>query len=246
MRLSVFCLYKVNGLKGNGEPNVEVGFGASDVRVREDGHIELLASSAPFRTSKLQKLQAPPYSGIFALYGHKDEAEEMRYWRVLAHELGAQFASVSFEVAVGDIHPGFVTPEILRASQGMFLNLRRTVSSIQTDFLQTMQHLVAEEGGDPEKHMSQVANIALRPDLFVRAFLEDRHMNKVSTVVFPVADDLSNRGATRQVAFVRAGAVIKPEVLQMQSEASLLLPAWLSDKALAKRLAAAEAKKQQA
>lgn len=243
MRLSVFCLYKVDRQTSNGEPKVEVLHGASDVRVRADGHIELLASSAPFRTAKMQSLEAPPYSGIFALYGHKDEAEEMRYWRVYAHEIGAQFASVSFGVAVGDIHAGFVTPEILRASQGMFLNLRRTVSSIQSEVLESMQDLLAEEGGDPEKHMSQAAHIALRPDLFVRAFLDNRHMKKVGTVVFPVADDLANRGATRQVAFVRSGSAIKPEVLQMQSEASLLLPAWLSDKALAKRLATKEAKR---
>jgi len=240
VRLSLFCLYKVVERSGGKPKSVEVLYGASDARVREDGHIELLAGSAPFRSDALSQLAIPPYSGLFALYGHKDEAEEMRHWRVLAHEIGAQFACVSFNVAVGDIHVGFVKPEMIAASESMFLNMRRATTDVQMSLLRPMRRLIEDEGGDPSAEMGHTTQMANRPDLFVKAFLADPALARVPVVVISVADDRTRPGFTRQAAFVRAGVGLGPEMLQLQPEASLLIPAWLTDKPLADRLAAEE------
>lgn len=82
--------------------------------------------------------------------------------------------------------------------------------------------------------MSRIRQIAERPDLFDRFLAEDKDFKHIFVIVIPVADDPNDPTKIRQYAYVRPQARVVG-VRQGTLEASLVLPAWMTDESAARK-----------
>lgn len=237
--LTSFAVYRVRGKKEDAK--VEVLAGASDARIDENGRVQLLASSVPFHAKSFAKRYPADGAGILALYGHRDAMEELAYWRAYAREQNAQFAYVTYNVAVGFINPLLVDRQRLKENPNTgFLNMRRTMSSLQDEIHEKFYQYVKEERGNADVNMARVSQIATRPDLFDRLLEEDKDLKQLAVVVIPVADDPETPGKIRQLAYIRPGATVL-DVRQGVETVDLLLPNWVTDEKVAKKFRKASA-----
>jgi hypothetical protein len=233
--LTSFVVYRVNGRAGDPKAKVEVLAGGEAARFTPEGKLELLAASVPFHADSFKGRAPKPGHGFLALYGHRDALEELQYWRAKAREMNAEFAYCNYDVQVDRISEVLVDRKRLREGQDMrFLNLRRTMATLQTQIFERFSGYVAEEGG-AQAAMTAVSHIATRPDLFDRLFEDDKDFKRLSVFVIPVADDLEVPGKMRQVAYLRPGAKVL-NVVQGSDQVSVLLPAWLTDEKAAKKV----------
>lgn len=237
VKLTTFSIFRTHGAPGASGSTVETLYGASAARFNDTNGVELLADSVPFHADAFVDRAPRPGCGLLMLYGIRDTLEEMHYWRTKARELGASFTYAEIEFAVGDIEVGLTDRKKLKdaAGKGRFLNLRRMTASLQSQVLQRFSQYAAAEGRDISEEMSRVSQIATRPDYFDNLFDDDADMGKLDILVVPVADDPAVPGRMRQVAYVRPGAEVVSTV-QGSDEATILLPAWMTNKALAKKM----------
>jgi hypothetical protein len=233
--LTSFVVYRQHGRAGEPGSSIEVLAGASDARFDDKGRIQLLASSVPFRSEAFASRMPHVGAGLLALYGHRDALEELQFWRNFARSQKAEFAYVNYNVVVDNILPMLVDRDRLRASTDVrFLNVRRMMTSLQDSIFKRFQGYVASEGG-AKATMTVVAEMANRPDLWDRLFDDDKDFKHLQVLVIPVADDPEVVGKMRQVAYVRPGATVT-SVVQGNEQVDVLLPAWLTDEKVAKKL----------
>lgn len=224
IQLTSFCLYRVKGKE------IDVVAGAEAARFSDDGKVQLLASHVPFHSDLFAKRTPAPFTGLLALYGHRDALDEERYWRERARAVKAEFAYVTYDVNVGEISTQLLDRATLKANKSIgFMNLRRTQSSLQQEFLAQIRDYVTQEGGDPDKSMERVAQIATRPDLFVRLLEDDPDMANIDVLVTLIADSPDSPSPMRQVGFIRAGAEIR-NLVQGSDHYEMVLPSWMTDK----------------
>lgn len=235
--LTTFVVYRVHGRAGDPGATVEVLAGGEAARFTPEGKLQLLAASAPFHEGALAHRTPKPGHGLLALYGHRDALEELQYWRARAREMKAEFAYANFDVEVDRITETLVDRARLRdARDARFLNMRRTMADLQTEILERFAGYVSEEPGRSAE-MTKVVHIATRPDLFDRMFMDDKDFAHLSVFVIPVADDNEAPGKMRQVAYVRPGAKVL-NIVQGSDQVDVLLPAWVTDEKLAKKMRA--------
>lgn len=229
IRFTTFALYRNVGKRGQTNSFVEVLHGASAGRFGDDGRVELLAGSAPFNTLAYEKLAPKDGEGLLMLYGHRDALDELQAWRRKARDLDAEMAWATVEVAVGHMETNLIDRASMKAAAGTlrFANVRRMKASLQIDILERFAGYVSAEGGNADSKMSRPVQMATRPDLFVRALEDDADLRALDALVIPVADDPEVPGRIRQVALVRPSAQVV-EVRQGSSEASILLPQWMT------------------
>lgn len=234
--LTSFAVYRVHGKAGDPGMKVEVLAGATDSRIDEKGRVQLLAGNVPFHSDAFKKRSPAAGSGLLALYGHRDALEELAFWRAYAREQKAEFAYVTYNVVVGTINPQLVDRERLRSDPSMgFMSMRRTMSSLQTEIHERFYGYVKAERGNADVNMATVSQIATRPDLFDRLFEDDRDLRQLSVFVIPVADDPAVPGKMRQLAYLRPGSTVI-NVRQGVETVDLLLPSWVTDEKVAKKL----------
>tara|TARA_B100001105_G_scaffold64845_1_gene50752 strand:+ start:1096 stop:1905 length:810 start_codon:yes stop_codon:yes gene_type:complete len=235
--LTSFVVYRVNGRAGDPAATVDVLAGGEAARFTPEGKLQLLASSAPFHSDAFKGRAPKPGHGLLALYGHRDALEELQYWRARAREMKAEFAYCNFDVQVDRIIEVLVDRKRLRDNhEAKFLNLRRTMSGLQSEIFERFAGYVASEGGT-NTAMTAVSHIATRPDLFDRFFEDDKDFKHLSVFVIPVADDSDVPGKMRQMAYVRPGAKVL-NIVQGSDQVDVLLPAWVTDEKAAKKLRA--------
>lgn len=235
--LTSFVVYRVHGRAGDPEATVEVLAGGEAARFTPEGKLQLLAASAPFHSDAFKARAPKPGHGLLALYGHRDALDELQYWRARAREMKAEFAYCNFDVQVDRISDALLDRKRLRESHdSKFLNLRRTMTGLQTEIFERFAGYVAAEGGT-NTTMTAVSHIATRPDLFDRLFDDDKDFKHLSVFVIPVADDLEVPGKMRQMAYLRPGSKVL-NVVQGNDQVDVLLPAWLTDEKAAKKVRA--------
>lgn len=236
IKITTFALFKTKGKPGAPgstiDPLVAVAARFNEV----SGQIELLAGSVPYHADSFKNRAPKPGCGLLMLYGIRDSLEEMHFWRTRARELGAEIATAEFEIDVGTIEVGLTDRDLLKATNGKnrFLNIRRMKKSLQIDVVTKFAEYVVSEGYELEGSM-RVSEIATRPDLFDRLFEDDNELSKLDILVIPVADDPEVPGRIRQVAYLRPGARVVSEV-HGSAGAKILLPAWMIDSSLAKKM----------
>lgn len=235
--LTSFVVYRVNGRAGDPAATVDVLAGGDAARFTPEGKLQLLATSAPFHSDAFKERAPKPGHGLLALYGHRDALEELQYWRARAREMKAEFAYCNYDVQVDRITELLVDRKrLLENHDAKFLNLRRTMSSLQTEIFERFAGYVASEGRT-NMSMTAVSHIATRPDLFDRLFEDDKDFKHLSVFVIPVADDVETPGKMRQMAYVRPGSKVL-NVVQGSDQVDVLLPAWLTDEKAAKKVRA--------
>jgi hypothetical protein len=229
VKLTAFALFKRERVAGQPGFTVERICGASAARVCDDGSIELLADSVPFHAPSFQSKSPRPGNGLLMLYGIRDALDEMQYWRTRARDLGAEFAHAEFEFAVGTIEVGLTDRPLLKAAAGRnrFLNVRRMSAALQSDVLLHFSEYSDSEGTPLDERLPRLAQIASRPDLYDKAFIDDADLGRLDILVIPVADDPSSPKAVRQVAYVRPNARCV-SVNQGNSGVCILLPSWMT------------------
>jgi len=229
VKLTSFCLYRLHGKIGSSASKVEVVAGAADARISDDGKVQLLLASSPFHSESFSARTPQNGDGLLALYGHRDALEELQYWREQARILKAEFAYMDYEVWVSEISAQLVSRETLKATGDLyrFLNLRRMQSDFQKEVLAKFQGYVKKEGGDVEKEMGRVSQIALRPDLFGKLLSDDEDFQHIRVMVAPIADDPDIPGRMRQVAYVRPEVAILNTV-QGGSSYEIVFPSWMN------------------
>ena len=234
--LTSFVVYRVNGRAGDPEATVDVLAGGEAARFTPEGKLQLLAASAPFHSDAFKARTPKPGCGLLALYGNRDALEELQYWRARARELKAEFAYCNYDVQVDRISELLVDRKRMREGHdSKFLNLRRTMASLQTEIFERFAGYVAAEGTNTT--MTAVSHIATRPDLFDRLFDEDKDFKHLSVFVIPVADDDETPGKMRQMAYLRPGSKVL-NLVQGSDQVDVLLPAWLTDEKVAKKIRA--------
>lgn len=231
IRLISPCLYTVTG--SYEQPTaVEVVAGAEAARI-VDGKVQLLAASTPYQSELFAKQASlAPMSGILALYGHHDCIEELSRLRGLARQEKAMFAHVEYTVNVGAISGQLVDRNAIRTGGAnlRFVNLRRTTQALQFELLDAFKALIAAEGGDPERDMERIVQMATRPDLVPKVLDADPDFKHISVFVTSVADNPASPNKLRQVAFVRPGAqILTSEVIQGSDLADVMFPRWLTN-----------------
>lgn len=229
VKLTAFCLYRKKAARGDTPASVEALDGALDARLGADGHVELLAGPAPFRSKDFVGAAPAPGFGTLMLYGIRDTVEELYRWRNHARQIGADFASAEFEVEVGTLETGLTSRELLHAAGGKnrFLNVRRMTSHLQGQVLQAMRKY--------EPELTRVVEMAQHPELFDRVLLDDPDLRSLDVLVIPVADDPGSPNLMRQVAYVRPGAKVL-KVHQGSDQATIYLPSWMSNEKEAKKM----------
>lgn len=229
VKLTAFCLYQAKRDAKGRLKSVTALDGAQDARIGDDGRVELLASSVPWRSKKFAAPQPGAGFGMLLLYGIKDTLEELYRWRNKARQIGADFAYAEFDVEVGIIEPGLVSRDLLktRGRESRFANLRRMNVMLQGEILQAMRK------HDPA--VTKMVDLAARPHLFDMIFEDDKEIANLDVFVIPVADDDETPGLMRQVAYVRPGSKILG-VNQGSDQASIFLPSWMTDKKMSAAL----------
>lgn len=233
VRLTSFCIYRVHGKFGEPKASIEVIAGGADARFTPEGKVQILASSAPFHTKSFAKRAPKVGHGFLALYGRRDALEELQFWRGQARKENAEFAYVDFEVQVGRIADTIVDRDDYLADPELgFMNISRLKSGAQDEIRATFASYIDRAGGRSGVSMSQVSQIATRPDLFDTLFEEDEAFKNVRLLVTRIADD-EQPGKMRQIAYVRPGATI--QLMQQGSDhVDVLLPSWVTDLKAAK------------
>ncbi|MCZ8256967.1 MAG: hypothetical protein O9327_15040 [Polaromonas sp.] len=237
IKLTAFAVYKKRVAHPKCADDIEIIAGASDVKVDPaTGRVQLLASSIPLKTASMRSRVPQPGFGMFALYGHRDALDELFLWRGIARKANAEFAFVEFEAVVHELSTQLIDREAIKASEGRlrFANLRRCKVDLQKEILESFAGYVEEEGGNAEETMSNVVQIATRPDLCYNLLSQDPDFKDITVFVTPVADDPDVPGRMRQIAFVKPGVEVA-NVVQGDDSCDLLLPAWLTDEPLAKK-----------
>ena len=184
----------------------------------------------PFHSEQFRAKAPKEGCGLLTLYGVRDSLEELHYWRTLARDLDAEFASAELEFEIGHIEPGLTDRALLKSTAGKksrFLNFRRMKASLQTEILERFTAYSVSDGTGIDEELNRVSQIATRPDLFDRLLVEDPDLSKLDILVIPVADDPALPGRMRQVAYVKPGATLVSTV-HSNSEARILLPAWMN------------------
>ena len=199
--------------------------GTSRVQVR-DGQFVVEAASVPFHNRAMDGY-APRSGCMLTLFGIRDALTELQHWRTVARSSKAHFGYLQLQVDVGEVVPGAVTRRLLQEhGQGLrFVNVRRSAAEFQKELLQQFATWLQEEGGDPRQHMSHVRHMALRPDFFARAFLQDPDLQHVDVMVLPLADK-PDAAQVRQVALLRAGAQWT-QLPQGSDQVQMQMPAWM-------------------
>jgi hypothetical protein len=237
IKLTAFAVYKKKVEHPKSADDIEIIAGASDVKVDPaTGRVQLLAASVPLKTAAMRNRVPRPGFGLLALYGHRDALDELFLWRSIARKARAEFAFVEFYAVVHELSTQLIDREAIRASEGRlrFANLRRCKVDLQKEILDSFAGFVEEEGGRPDDSMSNVVQIATRPDLCFNLLSRDADFKDMTVFVTPVADDPDVPGRMRQLAFVKPGVEVI-NVSQGDETCDLLLPAWLTDEALAAR-----------
>lgn len=235
IKLTAFAVYKKKVAHPKSADDIEIIAGASDVKVDPaTGRVQLLAASVPLKTEAMRNRFPRPGCGLLALYGHRDALDELFLWRSFARKAKAEFAFVEFYAVVHELSTQLLDREGIRASEGRlhFANLRRCKVDLQKEILDAFAGFVDEEGGNSAATMSNVVQIATRPDLCFNLLSTDPDFKAMTVFVTPVADDPEVPGRMRQVAYVKPGVEIT-NVTQGDETCDLVLPAWLTDEALA-------------
>lgn len=193
----------------------------------EDGVVHLMANSVPFHNRAMDSLAPASGQGLLALFGIRDALQELQHWRTVARNAQAQFAYLQLQVDAGVAMSGVLTREALRAQQAnvRFVNVRRCAAEMQKEWLAQFAQWVAEEGGDAQRDMYHIRQMARRPDLFERLLSTDADLAAVDVLVFPLVDRL-DATATRQVAYLRAGARIVASI-QGSDQVHVHVPDWM-------------------
>ena len=237
VKLTAFSVYRVLGEPGSPTAEIETLFGATAARF--DGkHVQILADSVPFNSIKFADRYPKPGYGILMLYGLQDQREALHLYRTKARELKAEFASAEFEIDVGSIEVGLTGRDLLKKVNGAnrFLNVRRMKKDLQTDIVNAFQgYMNDDHSEEPLEDHRRLPQIATRPDLFDRLLYEDEQLSQLDVVVIPVADDPAFSAKIRQLAYVKAGAKVV-STMQISTEASILLPLWMTDTTEAEKL----------
>lgn len=244
VKLTSFAIYKTHGHGKN--KTVEIIHGAKNSRINDQGVVELVAGSAPFRSNSFAGREPAPGFGLLALYGTRDTIDELHHWRTHAREIGAQFASAEIEYVINTIEVGLVSRELLakswksNGSKIGFLNLRRATSEFQSDVLDDFQEWnKTAKNADSKSAMnkSRMAEIASYPNLFNKLLHGgDAELSRLSVLVIPVADDPAVPGRMRQMAYIKPRTVVK-SIVQSSTAASILLPEWMGEAKSARALA---------
>lgn len=237
VKLTAFSVYKVLGEPGSPTAQIETLYGATAARF--DGkHVQILADSVPFNSIKFKNRYPKPGFGLLMLYGLQDQREALHLYRTKARELKAEFASAEFEFDVGDIEVGFTGRDLLKKVNGSnrFLNVRRMKKDLQTDIVNAFRVCMNEDHSEePLDDMRRIPQIATRPELFDTVLYEDEQLKQLDVVVIPVADDPAFSAKIRQLAYVKPGAKVV-STMQISTEASILLPSWMTDAKQAAKL----------
>lgn len=192
--------------------------GASNVE-RINGKLSVQLASVPLMDS-----QTPPdeSKGILALYGFKDQLEEVAARRQEARNAGAEFKFLEIECEVGRIEEGLIDREKLRKLR--FANVKRMTAELQTEILERFAEYVGDEGGDAPASMSRVQQIAMRPDLFGQLMSDDKDFKNIEVLVIPVLGSKTHHAKVRQVAIVRPKAKIVRASGNGDDDLNLVLP----------------------
>lgn len=235
IKLTAFAVYKKKVAHPTSVDDIEIIAGASDVKVDPvTGRVQLLASSIPLKTEAMRHRAPRPGFGLLALYGHRDALDELFLWRSIARKARAEFAFVEFDAVVYELSTQLIDRKAIKDSNGQlrFANLRRCRVELQKEILESFAKYVDEEGGNSEITMSNVVQIATRPDLCFNLLSRDPDLKHMTVFVTPVADNPDVPGRMRQIAYVKPGVEII-NVSQGDDACDLLLPAWLTDPSLA-------------
>jgi hypothetical protein len=223
LQLISFCLWK-----SRKDGTVEVR-GGTDSRYEGD-RLQILAGHVPHRGEDPAK-NVPPFAGLIAIHGSAESVNEMRYWRLLAHQEGSNVALVNYSLEVGELYRGAHSLASIEDGSSRVFSLRRSSIEVQQ---RALSYVVEKEGGAVEGQT--IAMLARKPALLIDWMLNDPIMAKVDVGIFPVADDPKSPLNFRQLVFVRTGVTVA-EQFQAQPNVDLFLPSWLTDKKLARKLA---------
>lgn len=226
LQLISFCLWT----PGQKQGEVKV-FGGADQRY-DGGRLQILAGHVPQRDDQDFSAHLPPFAGLIALHGSSESVNELRYWRLLAHQKNLNMAMVNYSVEVGELYRGAHSIASIEDGSSRAFSLRRSAIEVQQ---RALAYVTEKEGKKAEGQT--IAMLAKKPALLLDWMVNDPLMSKVDVGIFPVADDPKNPLAFRQFVFIRAGVTVA-ETIQAQPDVDLLLPAWLTDKKLAEKLAA--------
>lgn len=226
LQLISFCLWT----PGQDDGEVKV-FGGADTRY-DGGRLQILAGNVPHRDDADPAAHLPPFTGLIALHGSSESVNELRYWRLIAHQKNLNMAMVNYAVEVGELYRGAHSIASIEDGSSRVFSLRRSAIEVQQRALAYVQE---REGVKAEGQT--IVTLAKKPALLIDWMVNDPLMANVDIGIFPVADDPKNPLAFRQFVFVRAGITVA-ETIQAQPDVDLLLPAWLTDKKLAAKLAA--------
>jgi hypothetical protein len=217
--LSAFAVYKQNGTK------LKLIAGASESVVTANNKRVLRVGSVPFAKPSFAKMAPKVNEGLLMLYGSHDQMDELQRQHALTRELGTVMAHARFEFEVGAIEVGLTDCRMLNMSGGKnrFLNVRRMKRELQHHVLGRMAEYVHEEGGNSDRTMFEVVQMAKRPDLFARVLNDDPGMSQLDMLVIPVAD--GEDGQVRQLALVRPSARLIS--VRQFGEVELVLPEWM-------------------
>lgn len=233
--LETFAVYKCAKEKPKSTSQVKPISGISDVRITDNGMLELVLASVPMRTRKMQARM--PTGGLLMLYGMRDTAMELQRMRLEARRLGAEFAFAKFEIDVGKIPVDFVNYEMLKNEPKMkFLAVRRMTKELQTGVLETFERHTTDKSVLDQKLKREI-QIGSRPDLWDRLYEDAEFANEknnlfknIGVISIPINDDpekaVSKGGGLRHVAYVRPGAKVVSEI-QGSRFVKLVLPDWM-------------------
>lgn len=217
--LSAFATFRRRG------DELEHVSGISASRLRDDGRYELTLKSVPFIEPRFSGRAPAVGEGMLMMYG-RDRMEEMQRQRAKARATGAELACAEFEFEVGSIETNLIDRNNINGQR--FANVRRMKAELQTQLLYRFAGYVDAEGGNSDLTMARVVQIATRPELYARAFKDDKDLAGLDMLVVPVADGEDH--AIRQLAYVRPKARLV-SVCQ-GGEVDLVLPEWMNLPAL--------------
>jgi len=228
IKLTTFALYEVSG--SGSKPQIKCHAGASHARVGDDGVIELLASSVPFKSDTFTGKAPKSGKGMLMLYGIHDTLDELARMSTIARSQGLRLAKAEVEVNIGYMEPKLVSRAMLKAygPHMRFGNLRRMVATLQTDIAEAFVKYAKKEDLEISNRVSEIAKY---PHLFDRLFDEDEDMAHLSVISIPLLDDPKFTGKMRQVAYVRPDAQVV-SIRQGATDARILLPNWMTNVAV--------------
>lgn len=224
VQLTLMSLFRSHGTGDDAHLSPLVG---AEAVWQADGRTQVIVASVPFHHRAMDARAPQKGRGLLALFGIRDAIEELQHWRTVARNSQAQFTYIQLQVDVRVAHNGVVSRQILqeRGDSLRFLNVRRCAADMQKAWLAQFATWVQQEGGDAQRDMQQVRQMARRPDLFERLLHEDPDLQHIDVMVLPLSDR-PEASRTRQVAYVRAGARLAA-VTQGSDQVQVHLPDWM-------------------